>query len=118
MQGCKHSASYFSAPSKSAHPKKQGRKSGPDAVDNVALAVCDIANALQEPDSTSPKHRTAAVQALEQDRYLIELEEVKAIQLFQKKTAIADSYLAIKNVTVIELFIQAETTQISEAEST
>ena len=47
-----------------------------------------------------------------------DLEEVKAIQLFQKKTAIADSYLAIKNVTVIELFIQAETTQISEAEST
>jgi hypothetical protein len=111
----KRSASESPAPVKSARPIKHSCKSGPDAVDNVALAVCDLANAICEPESSSPKCRSAAVQALEQDGCLTDLEQVKAIRLFQHDTTIADSYLAIKKASTRELFIH---TEISGAEST
>jgi hypothetical protein len=45
---------------------------------------------------------------------LTDLEQVKAIRLFQRDTTIADSYLAIKKASVRELFIRAE---INEAET-
>lgn len=108
LGGCKRSASHSPAPSKSAHHKKRGRKSGLDAVDSVALAVHDLADAIQEPESSSLKCQSAAVQALEQDGYLTDFEQVKAIQLFQRDTATADSYLTIKKASARELFIRAE----------
>jgi hypothetical protein len=108
--GCKRSASHSPAPSKSARHRKRSRKSGSNAIDldSVALAVRDLADAIREPESSSPKRRSAAVQALEQDGYLTDFEQVKAIQLFQRDTATADSYLAIKKASTRELFIRAE----------
>jgi hypothetical protein len=85
-------------------------RSGTDAMFSVAGAISSLAESFTEDPSilTSPQRRKAAIQLLDEDDDLSENEQVQAIRLFSRQTAIADSYLAIKKKTTRTLYIQSE----------
>lgn len=57
---------------------------------------------------TSPQRRSAAIHLLEEDGDLSDNEEVQAIRLFSRRTAVADSYLAIKKKATRTRYVQLE----------
>lgn len=70
-----------------------------------------IAKSFETPPSnalSSPARRSAAISLLDDDDELSADEHVKAIQLFSRHTAVADSYVAIKKKPIRVAFIQAE----------
>lgn len=85
-------------------------RSGTDAMFSVAGAISSLAESFAEDTIilTSPQRRKAAIHKLAEDDDLSENEQVQAIRLFSRQTAVADSYLAIKKKTTRTLYIQSE----------
>jgi hypothetical protein len=58
---------------------------------------------VESPNGSSnlstPQHCSAAINLLEQDDDLSNNEQVQAIRLFSQRTAVANSYIAIKKKT-------------------
>lgn len=84
-------------------------------MDKIALAMRSVASAMAIPETAgagellaSPQRRTAAVCALEAEGDLSVRDQVNLIRLFQRNTAVADSYLAIKNKATRDAFIRSE----------
>jgi hypothetical protein len=84
-------------------------------MDKIAAAMQSVATAMATPETSaamellaSPQCRTAAVCALEAEGDLSVHDQVKLIRLFQCNTAVADSYLAIKNKATRDAFIHSE----------
>lgn len=84
-------------------------RSGTDAMFSVAGAIETLADKFGESDAPStPQRRRAAIHQLEQDDDLSENEQVQAIRLFSRQTAIAETYLAINKKSTRTLYIQSE----------
>ncbi|KAF7965578.1 hypothetical protein HWV62_42846 [Athelia sp. TMB] len=102
-------------PSLSASAGKRCRSgaTGVDGVFSLAGAIDLLAqNFAPNVGPTSPQRRQAAITLLDEDDDLSENEQVRAIHLFSRHTAIADSYTSIKKKAVRTRYIQQE---ISEA---
>jgi len=97
---------------RSASRSGSGR-SGTDAMFSVAGAIESLADRFVEsPNGSSnlstPQRRSAAINLLEEDDDLSDNEQVQAIRLFSQRTAVADSYIAIKKKTTRTRYIQSE----------
>ncbi|KAI3611063.1 hypothetical protein WG66_013694 [Moniliophthora roreri] len=99
----------------SEHPAKRAHGCKPTQSDTsfeLADAVCDLAcSALGDvPDVglRTPTHKTKAICALEDDGGLSDHSMTKAFQLISQEVAVADTYLAIDNITCHTCYIEAE----------
>ncbi|KAG2125081.1 hypothetical protein DEU56DRAFT_744042 [Suillus clintonianus] len=91
-----------------------GRGSGTDAMFSVAGAIETLADKFNESGGlTSPERCSAAIHCLEDDDDLSETEQVAAVHLFSRQTAIADSYLVIKKKSTRTRYIQSELAEFS-----
>jgi len=83
---------------------------------SVAGAIESLADRFAESSDpavlTSPQRRSAAIHLLEEDGDLSDNEQVQAIHLFSRRTAAADSYLAIKKKAIRTLYIQSELVEL------
>lgn len=84
-------------------------RSGTDAMFSVAGAIEALADRFADSGgATSPQRRRAAINQLEEDADLSENEQVQAIRLFSRQTAVADTYLAIGKRATRTRYIQSE----------
>ena len=83
-----------------------------DAMFSMAGAIEPLADWFAEssdPTSlTSPQQRSAAIHLPKEDGDLSDDEKVQAIHLFSHRTAVADSYLAIKKKATCIRYVQSE----------
>jgi hypothetical protein len=102
----------------SAHPKRI-RLTGPVAVNGVADAIRDLAKTFKADNmSTSsasttntidtPIRRCMAVKTVSADPTLTQNERAKAIRLFRKDVAIADSYNDIEDIDLRTEYLRGE----------
>lgn len=92
---------------------KRSRSSGPIAVHNVADALHSIASSFQvseehSTESSTPQRRTRAIKTVAADASLTRDERIKAMCLFRKDIASADTYLAIEDNEMRTAYIQEE----------
>lgn len=98
-------------PSLSASGGKRRRSgaTGAEGVFSLAGAIGSLAqNFSADTGPTSPERRRTAIALLDEDDDLSEHEQVQAIRLFSRRTAIADSYTSIKKKSVRTRYIQQE----------
>ncbi|KAG1728875.1 uncharacterized protein EDB91DRAFT_1253308 [Suillus paluster] len=96
------------------HRSSSGRGSGTDAMFSVAGAIETLADKFDESGGlTSPECCSAAIHCLKDDAELSETEQVTAVWLFSRQTAIADSYLTIKKKSTHTCYIQSELAEFS-----
>src|ERR1700683_5150743 len=75
--------------------KKKSRPSGPAAVLDVASALREMASSFVDTDNgdlSTPQRRLMAIRAVEKDQELNSGERIKAMCLFKRDIAAADSY--------------------------
>src|ERR1700728_4626720 len=83
--------------------KKKSRPSGPAAVLDVASALHKMVSSFVDTnngDPSTPQRRSMAIWAVEKDQELNSGERIKAMRLFKRDIAAADSYLAINDSTL------------------
>lgn len=87
-------------------------RTGTDGMFSLAGAINNLADSFTAGDGAlaSPRRRQAAITLLDKDADLSENEQVQAIRLFSRHTAIADSYMSIQNKSTRTRYIQAEIT--------
>jgi len=81
-----------------------------NAIQSLVESFASSSNTVLMPIS-SPEHCQSAIQKLEGDGELDDLEQVDAISLFTRNTAATDSYLAISSKHIRTLFICREISQ-------
>lgn len=95
--------------SASAGKRRRTGATGADGVFSLAEAIDSLShNFATDTGPTSPERRRAAIDLLDEDGDLSENEQVQAIRLFSRRTAIADSYTSIKKKSVRTRYIQQE----------
>ena len=95
--------------------KKKSCPSGPAAVSDVAGALREVAESFNNSANgglTTPQHRTSAIRAVAKDWELNASERIKAICLFKRDIAAADTYLAIDESDIRAEFICLEIEEI------
>lgn len=112
----KHSASV-TPPStqpgtKRSHHKRPRQKDADVITEEFASGFRILAQSLTASGGgpSSPERRTAAIKALQDDTWdeMSEDEQVKAVRIIQRNTAVADSYLALEKKTMRLKLIRAE----------
>jgi hypothetical protein len=81
---------------------------GPLAVQHVADALSSVASSLSGCDNQgfgTPQRRTRAIKAVAADQSLTQGEQIKAMRLFRKDIASADTYLAIDDPELRSAYI-------------
>jgi hypothetical protein len=90
---------------------------GPVAVQHVADALSSVASSLQVSpmvssndycDLGTPQRRTRAIRAVTSDLLLTKAEQIKAMRLFKKDIASADTYLAIDDLELCASYLKDE----------
>jgi hypothetical protein len=89
---------------------RKGRRSGPDALFEVAESIRAVATSVlvSEKDSSDHVRRAAAIETVEADGSLTRSECIKVMKLFRRDIDIADAYLAIKDSELRTAFILSE----------
>ena len=108
-KSCKQAA--LKTPEHHTSAKKKSRPSGPAAVLDVASALREMASSFVDTDNgdlSTPQRRLMAIRAVEKDQELNSGERIKAMCLFKRDIAAADSYLAINDSTLRAEFIRLE----------
>lgn len=87
-------------------------RTGTDGMFSLVGAINNLADSFAAGDGAlaSPQHCQAAITLLDENADLSENEQVQAIRLFSRHTAIADSYMSIQNKSTRTRYIQAEIT--------
>ena len=97
--------------SKRSHHKRP-RQKDTDFTDEFASGFRMLAESLTASGGgpSSPERRTAAIKALQDDTQdeMSEDEQVKAVRIIQRNTAVADSYLALEKKSMRLRLIRAE----------
>lgn len=97
--------------SKQSHHKRPRRKES-NFADEFASGFRILAESLTTSGGgpSSPERRTAAIKALQDDTQneMSEDEQVKAVRIIQRNTAVADSYLALEKKSMRLRLIHAE----------
>ena len=108
--------------SASRQPVRKKKRTAPR---NSSSAIFELAGQLGsiaktfEPTSgglSSPERRRLAIQLLEKDGDLSDNEEVAAIRLFSRNTAVADSFVSITKKATRTAFVQAELLDTSSSQ--
>jgi hypothetical protein len=92
---------------------KRSRLTGPVAVQHVADALSSVASSLCSNEANtfgtpSPQRRTRAIKAVTSDLSLTQAEQIKAMRLFRKDIASADTYLAIDKPELRTAYLKDE----------
>ena len=111
-QSLKHKVSGDAVAGNATPAPKRSRLTGPTAVKGVADALSAIAYSLTDSSGThpsnSPQCRTLAIKKVAADESLSMDERVKAMHLFRKEIATADTYLAIDEQSLRVAYIKDE----------
>jgi len=114
MNGYKDTASVDLDVVATSVSAKKSCTSGPVAVSDITSALCEIAKSfatLEQPHDSAlstPQHHTSAIQVVGKDSELDGIEHIKAMHLFKRDIAAADSYLAIEDPIICAEFICLE----------
>ena len=87
---------------------KRSRLTGPVAVQQVADAISSVACSFETADFGTPQRRTRAIKAVTSDLSLTKAEQIKAMRLFRKDIASADTYLAIDEPELRTAYLKDE----------